>query len=293
MMDPTAKDTGQKDLPLKQIRTFQGDVAEALQKQHESLVSIQRVEHLKKDATQSSGGLTDVSKKRIEFTYLLLGSFLLFMLSATGVWYAYNEYVKKTTTPPIAAPENRFIYSEGELVLNISETSREDFIKTLSSALGGVAEGEVRHVVLKKGILEETELLPTSEFFSILKSRAPGQLVRAFDPLFMLGAYGKSTFLIIKLASFENAFAGILAWEKDLNRDIGPLLATKEISRNIESGTAFIDIIDRNKDARMLSFYDQPTLIYSFLDNNTLIITDNLETLRVVVDRLTKEKLSR
>lgn len=292
MMDPT-KDTESEDVPLKQIRTFQGDVADALEKQHESLVSIQRVEHLKKDTVQSDSKTAEVSKKRIEFTYFLLGSFLLFMLSATGVWYAYNEFVRKTMTPPIAAPANRFIYSEAELVLNISEISREDFIKTLSSALGEVAEGEVRHVVLKKSVLEGTELLPTSEFLGILKSRAPGQLVRAFDELFMLGAYGKSTFLIIRLTSFENAFAGMLAWEKDLNRDIGPLLATAEIARNIEPGTVFTDIIDQNKDARMLSLYDQPTLIYSFLDNNTLIITDNLETLRVVVDRLTKEKLSR
>jgi len=279
--------------PLKQIRTFQGDVAEALEKQHESLVSIQRVEHLKKDSIQSSGKTAEVSKKRIEFTYLLLGSLLLFVLSATGVWYAYNEFVRKTSTPPIAAPANRFIYSEAELVLNISETSREDFIKTLSSALEEVADGEVRHVVLEKSTLEGTELLPTSEFLNILKSRAPGNLIRAFDPLFMLGAYGKSTFLILRLDSFENAFAGMLAWEKDLNRDIGPLLATAEIARNIEPGTIFTDIIDRNKDARILSLYDEVTLIYSFLDNNTLIITDNLETLRVVVDRLTKEKLSR
>ena len=279
--------------PLKQIRTFQGDVAEALEKQHESLVSIQRVEHLKKDSIQSSGKTAEVSKKRIEFTYLLLGSLLLFALSATGVWYAYNEFVRKTSTPPIATPANRFIYSEAELVLNISETSREDFIKTLSSALEEVADGEVRHVVLEKSTLEGTELLPTSEFLNILKSRAPGNLIRAFDPLFMLGAYGKSTFLILRLDSFENAFAGMLAWEKDLNRDIGPLLATAEITRNIEPGTTFTDIIDRNKDARILSLYDEVTLIYSFLDNNTLIITDNLETLRVVVDRLTKEKLSR
>jgi len=279
--------------PLKQIRTFQGDVAEALEKQHESLVSIQRVEHLKKDSIQSSGKTAEVSKKRIEFTYLLLGSLLLFVLSATGVWYAYNEFVRKTSTPPIATPANRFIYSEAELVLNISETSREDFIKTLSSALEEVADGEVRHVVLEKSTLEGTELLPTSEFLNILKSRAPGNLIRALDPLFMLGAYGKSTFLILRLDSFENAFAGMLAWEKDLNRDIGPLLATAEIARNIEPGTIFTDIIDRNKDARILSLYDEVTLIYSFLDNNTLIITDNLETLRVVVDRLTKEKLSR
>lgn len=279
--------------PLKQIRTFQGDVAEALEKQHESLVSIQRVEHLKKESSAPNNTSDAVSKKRIEFTYLLVGAFLLFVLSAVGIWYAYNEFIRKTNTPPTVLPANRFIYSESELALNINNVSRESFVETLSNALEGAEEGEVRHIILKKGISEETELLPISDFLSILKSAAPGNLVRAFDPLFMLGAYGKSTFLIIKLTSFENAFGGMLSWEKDINRDLGPLLATAEIAKNIEPGTVFVDIIDRNKDARALSFYDETVLIYSFLDNNTLIITDSLETLRTIVDRITKEKLSR
>ena len=52
------------DTPLKQIRTFQGDVAEALNRQRESLVSIQRAEYLRKNTTQSSANLSAEKSKR-------------------------------------------------------------------------------------------------------------------------------------------------------------------------------------------------------------------------------------
>ena len=109
----------------------------------------------------------------------------------------------------------------------------------------------------------------------------------------MFGTFGESAFLIIKLASFENAFAGMLMWEKSLSQDIGPLFATAEFLRSVPPETVFTDITDRNKDIRILALGGQPILLYSFLDNNTLIITDSMETLRTLIDRLTQEKLSR
>ena len=61
--------------PLKQIRTFQGDVAEALGKQKESIFSIQQSEQLKR----ASGGTVpeadndaESDKKRKEFILLTL-----------------------------------------------------------------------------------------------------------------------------------------------------------------------------------------------------------------------------
>lgn len=278
--------------PLKQIRTFQGDVAEALQKQRESLVSIQQIEHLKKSSTRSAT-LTPLenSKSRTESFYLLLGSLVLFVLGVVGAWYAYNEFVIKSATPIMTAPANRFVSADVEINLNLGTTSRETLINTLVGAVEGVPARELRHINFA---------LSTNEFLEMLETRAPGSLVRAFDPLFMFGAFGESpamdgasTFLIIKLVSFENAFAGMLAWEKNLSQDIGPLFATAEFSKSMPRGSTFTDITDRNKDVRILALGDQPILLYSFFDNNMLIITDHVETLRTLIDRLTREKLSR
>ncbi|MDO8589869.1 MAG: hypothetical protein Q7R69_01180 [bacterium] len=284
-----------EETPLKQIRTFQGDVAEALQKQQGSLVSIQQAEHLRtRNRLSATDTATEQPNKRKEFVVLLLGSFVLLALSVGGGWYAYNEYVRRSATPITTAPANRFISANTEANIMLAATSRDTLFQTLSDAIKGMASGELRHVVLRKGLTKETAyLFPTSEFLVALESRAPGGLVRAFDPLFMFGASGKSAFLIIKLASFENAFAGMLAWEKNMSQDIGPLFATATLLKDMPPEAVFTDLIDKNKDVRVLALGKEPVLLYSFVDNNMLIITDNIETLRTLVDRLTREKLSR
>ena len=76
-------------------------------------------------------------------------------------------------------------------------------------------------------------------------------------------------------------------------RDIGPLFTTASLLRDTVSPPVFIDITDRNKDVRLLEVGGENVLMYSFFDNNMLIITDNIDTLRILVERLTRAKLSR
>ena len=279
---------------LKQIRTFQGDVAEALQRQQESLVSIQRAEHLKRGPTGSSRDTTSINyKTRKESLLLILGSLLLLILGTGGAWYAYSEFISKISTPIISTPANQFLSVNSEINLDIATSSRSDLINTLSSATLNNPDKELKHVVLRKVTEKDKTLLTTSEFLKILETKASGSLVRAFDPLFMFGAFGQSSFLVIKLSSFENAYAGMLLWEKSLAEDIGPLFTTAPLLKNIPPQSVFTDITDRNKDIRTLALEGEPVLLYSFFDNNMLIITDNIETLRTLIDRLTREKLSR
>jgi len=281
-----------EETPLKQIRTFQGDVAEVLQRERGSLVSIQRAEHLKKNPLHDTS--SENYKNKSESFFLLVGSLLLFTLGMVGVWYAYNAFIKGGATPVTTASANRFIPVDAEINLNFTVTSREALIDILSGAVMDGASKELRHFVFtKEGTSKPSYLFPISEFLERLEVHAPGNLVRAFDPPFMFGALEKSTFLIIKLSSFENAFAGMLAWEKTLSQDIGPLFATSELLRNLPIDSVFTDIVDKNKDIRILMFNDQTVLLYSFFDNNKLIITDNIDTLRILVDRLIQEKLSR
>ncbi|KKR50318.1 MAG: hypothetical protein UT84_C0012G0021 [Candidatus Curtissbacteria bacterium GW2011_GWA1_40_16] len=299
-----------EETPLKQIRTFQGDVAEVLQRERGSLVSIQRAEHLKKNPLHDTssenyknksesffllvGSLSENYKNKSESFFLLVGSLLLFTLGMVGVWYAYNAFIKGGATPVTTASANRFIPVDAEINLNLTATSREALLGILSSAVMGGAPKELRHFIFtKEGASEPSYLFPISEFLEGLEVRAPSNLVRAFDPPFMFGALEESAFLIIKLSSFENAFAGMLAWEKTLGQDIGPLFATSELLRNLPIDSVFTDIVDKNKDVRILMSGDQIVLLYSFFDNNRLIITDNIETLRILIDRLIQEKLSR
>jgi hypothetical protein len=309
-MDPIKVEEGTEEkLPLKQIRTFQGDAAEALRNQQESLVSIQRKEQARKEPLRAPAQpLSPEAKKVREFFMLFMGSLMLFVLGGVGAWYGYNEFVRKTAAPTLTAPANRFLSPNSEIELEVATTSREALTLALKSAVSSVPAGELGHIVLRR-ITYDTEnekpLVLTSEFLEMLQSRAPGSLVRALDPLFMFGALGTqetiasstttgpSPFLIIKLLSFENAYAGMLLWEKSLAEDLGPLFSRAEFLATLSADAPFRDITDRNKDIRMITNGVQPIIAYTFFDNNMLIISDRIETLRTLIERLTREKLSR
>lgn len=284
--------------PLKQIRTFQGDVADALGRQKESLYSIREAERLK----IVSGGsvpqpVSEDPEKRREFLYLLVGSVFFILLGGVGAWYGYRVFVERTAPPVIIAPQSRFIATESEAAVDTGTTTRETFLVRLDAGWSGTGANELKHLVLRQGKEPFSPLTTAAQFLSSLETSAPGSLVRALEPTFMFGALGDSRFLIFKLSSYENAFAGMLAWEETLAKDLGPLFATAPLLKTIPPESVFKDAISRNKDVRLLSATiassTEAALLYSFFDRKALIITDSLETLRVLVDRLTQELLSR
>lgn len=295
-------ETGAGESSLKQIRTFQGDVANALQNQKESLFSIQKTEQLKR----SAGGFVEepaASGGGGKTLMLVLGSLVLVFLGLGGVWLGYGEYIERSSPPVIIAPQNRFIAVQDELEINFASTTEETLVAMIGEKSSEVPEGSITHLVMRQGSWAGAPLATTAEFLNRLNTEAPSTLVRALDPLFMIGAYrapgsnaGESRFVIFKLISFDNAFPGMLAWEKTLPRDIGGIFANSEELKTIEVEPVFKDVISRNKDVRVLSgsgTTTEPVLLYSFFNNKMLIITDSLETLRILMDRLTQELLSR
>lgn len=295
---PPEKPVDQKVGPsLKQIRTYQGDIASALKNQNESLVSIQRSEVEKRGgppAPEPAG--RDRARQRALF--MILGTLILVVLALTGGWLSYKEIIKNNTPPTQSVLPNRFLPASIETNLNITALDRGtliDIIATESSK--DTSQSDITHIVLRDGDGEEAPLVNTAEFLNTIEAGAPSSLVRALNPLFMLGVLGgspQSTFLIMRIESFENTFAGMLAWEATLARDLGPIFYTAPRLRNLGTEPIFTDVISRNKDVRVL--YDtegEVVLLYSFLDNEVLVITDNIETLRTLITRLTTEKLSR
>lgn len=297
--------------PLKQIRTFQGDVASALHKQNESLVSIQRSEHAVKEArkvfaTPKSTEEIAQEKSNKKLIFLLIGSLILIVSSGLIGWYAYNGYVTKTALPIVEPTPNRLLTSGSEVKIDASHLSREAFILGLGvETAKKVVSGAVVQIQLQKQTATTTVLLTTHDLLNLLESRATGSLIRSLNPIFMLGLLGNETvststdqlnhvFLLIKLDSFDNAFPGMLEWEKNMRDDILPLFASPSPLATTSPTALFSDLTIQNKDVRILKdSTDQTVLLYSFFDNNMLIITDNEASLKTIIGKLNAEKLSR
>jgi len=286
--------------PLKQIRTYQGDVANALHTQHESIVSIQRAEVARSatnQETKKSASPEDIEARESSRTGILLslGILILLLLGTGGGYYAYIGYKAKIAVPTAIAIPNAFFGTDTLINFNALTLTRESLIQAVLTEQAKTTGG-IEQIELRKGEGDTANLLYTEGFFAILQTHAPSSLIRAFDPLFMFGTLGtpKHTFLLIKLDSYENAYAGMLEWERDLALDILPLFGNAETVASIPSDTPFVDITIQNKDARILKSPNGKTvLLYSFFDNNMLIIADNEETLKSLMTRLTSEKLTR
>lgn len=300
-MDPTEKST-EENSPLKQIRTYQGDVASAINKQNETLVSIQRAQAQKNAQGFSSGKLKSPEemleeKSKKTAILLLVGMVFLIGLGATGAWYAYKGYKAKTALPTQLITPNKFLITESSTNLDALALNKDSFIQAVQSEWIKEDTSGIKQLQLERGAPENQKLLTTEDFLSLIQSHAPANLIRSFDPLFMFGFIGgkpKHTFLLIKLDSFDNAFPGMIEWEKYLADDTLPLFNSYDVSKSIASQTSFSDITIKNKDARILkSPSGQTVLLYSFYNNNMLILTDNEETLRALLTRLDSEKLSR
>jgi hypothetical protein len=286
--------------PLKQIRTFQGDVAEALKNQNESLVSIQRAEVVKTEAKKikEKKPPDPEARQRFKTVALVAGTLVLLLAAIAGGWYSYTEITRKLEPPYVPPSENRLISVTRTVELNASGMNKSALITAVQAAAGAdLSNSETLHIDLReKSELEDT-YISSQNLLQILGSRAQGGLIRALQPVFMYGVLGgepKSNFLLIRLSSFENAFPGMLAWEKYIIEDIGELFGTRAKLRILPQDSVFEDITTRNKDARVLrDETGRIVFLYSFFDTHTLIITENDESLRTLIGRLGNAELTR
>jgi hypothetical protein len=95
----------------------------------------------------------------------------------------------------------------------------------------------------------------------------------------MIGTYTYDTnspFIILKNTFFQNAFAGMLDWEKNMRNDLLPLITASYPDETAVDGNAdrFEDIIVSNIDTRVLrNKSGKIILAYAFADTNTVIIS--------------------
>ena len=289
---------GDPKSPLKQIRTYQGDVASALEHQNESLASIQKREAVKQEAIQKrTPPKQESSSKPIILVFFI---FIFIALGAAGGYFAYMKFKQQTALPVVVVPANRLIPIREARNINTTDLNREQFINLVreEAARSSSAEqkGEIVQLELRKGEGDAT-LLQTSEFLVLMESRAPGSLVRALDSTFMFGVTQSDIgrpFIFFKLKSYEQAYPGMLEWEENLREDLLPLFISPEELSAISSESRFQDITIANKDARVLKDGAGKTvLLYTFIDNEVLLITDNETSLRTLQNLYSGGKLAR
>ncbi len=257
---------------MKSLRTYQGDVEEAVTKNNYSSSSIFLAEQKRRDQTLINPEQLENKKTKNKF-FLLIGGVLLLLgiITVTSVYYIKSKEqvaLEKQTKALISFSQEKDVLTANltrdKLIANII-SEKQSFSLPVNSVL---------YINTTIGSSTPADI---SLILSILTPNMPPFLERSFDSQYMLGIYSFDTnepFIILTTSDFASSFAGMLKWEENMSFDLGKLFS---IQQNTSTTTRiFTDQSLKNKDLRVLQDVSGKTvLLYSFIDKNTLLITTN------------------
>lgn len=236
---------------------------------------------------------------QVNLTMIVL-SILLLASGALAFYFVYDIY----TRPPVpeAALQEQIIPYNNSMALAGAESQNLGEKISELNFLEGVN-------VIKVSDNSGKEIKTAKKLFEFLDISSPASLERSLRDDYVLGVFYqnglKSNFLIITANDYEVAFSAMLDWEPNMPNDLAFLtyvpapVAASSTPTGAASSTAaaltrakvpaksvfagnFVwkDLIVKNKDTRALANEkNQAQLAYTFLDKNTVLITDNLNVI--------------
>ncbi len=293
----------QSDVIIRNLRTYQGDVADAIKKQNASVLTITLAENRKrvKEETPESIHESSETSKR---TWSVIASVVLVILGigSVGGFYYLQQQAPVAETTPGPAPEDTIVGYNTKKGITTDGADRTKLLTVLNNErkTTEVKPNEIQYLYLNKANTTGLESITTRDLFSILRTKIPPATLRAFDTQFMFGFFRDELvrpFLLVHINSYDNAYDGMLKWESSIVEDIGSLFIVLGDSSDFtttDTSYAFEDETFANKDARVLKNDSGKTVfLYSFLDKDTLLITSNENTLKEMINKRISQKLIR
>ncbi|MFA6897875.1 MAG: hypothetical protein WC250_00520, partial [Candidatus Paceibacterota bacterium] len=235
-------------------------------------------------------------------------SLILVVGGITAIFFAVNSVKPPTTV--IVEEIKTLIPTESQkgIDLNLIDTARLKLILQNEVSNSKIPLGSfLGFYFTQTNASTGKQILPAQQFLKLLVKNIPDSLLRTIsnDFLFGLVSYdGNRPFLILKVDSFQQAYASMLEWEKDLAYDFSDLLAypndtsvaTTTASTNalLFNDQLFSDTVIKNKDVRILRTATGRTrILYSILDQSTILITPSENAFGKVLERLATASLVR
>lgn len=287
-MNPDEKDekhpVEQTGRPIKSLRTYQGDVEEAISKNKFSSTDIFLAEQEKKRTASDLKRImvfnNPETKNKILFT---IGLVLVTLgLVAIGVVY----YLRSNESVIVEQKTKAIIGFTKEKTLLVSATTREKFTNQILAEKNGFSL-PVNSVLYLNTVDANEKPAEIENVLTLLAPKMPGSLSRSFENKYMLGVFSFDTnefFIILTTEDFGLSFSGMLKWEKDMLSDIGKLFAV--LTNASSTSLTFVDQERRNKDLRVLKGENgKILLLYSFIDSKTLLITKNESVFNAILNK--------
>ncbi len=276
-MEPEKKEE-EKNL-IKSLRTYQGDVEEAMQKNRTSSADVFVAEQKRKIAAPREEVPRQSFWRNKTMAIIAILFLLVGVVSIAGVYYLkQNERVTVTKQSKTIIG---FSSEKPVIADNLNKNQLETQIVKEVDAFR-MPPNSILYLNLENSNGETTLV---GNVFQNLFPNSPSQLIRALDSKYMFGVYSFDTnelFIILTVNDYANAYSGMLKWEPEMVSDFSSLFKIK----SGDTDGIFADESLKNKDLRILVDVNKKTILsYSFLDRNTIVITTNENILTSVLGK--------
>ncbi len=311
-----------KNYLQKPIRTYEGDIAELMSQHKTSTASMviaetKKVEQMQKAEAAGIPDKTIVDEEEArpkgggKKIILALVSLILIAGGAYGGYYLYKQSAfalpEQVATKPVAIQS--IIPYDKQNVFMVDGIAEGQFVPRITAELNKNTSGsaQVIELVLGEKSGETSVRVTGSSFIKKAAIEMPSTLARSLTDQWMLGTYNedsgvKTPFLIFTTDFFQNAFAGMLAWEASMPDELADILNFKEKARAGETTASssiasyfsirgkFIDKQIQNRDVReFIGRQDETLFLYSFIDKDTIVFTTTESALKGLLGRVEKE----
>ena len=299
-----------KNLVQKPIRTYEGDIADLLSKNTTSITSIAIAESVKKEKVESLSNSDEEKNKYLKKIIMGLVSLLLVALGISAGFYLYEKSPLSTPAPQQNTPKIQSIVNPDKQVsLFVDSISKEKIINEIYNEIkkNSVGENKIIELILGEKNGESISRITGSSFIKKTGISIPDILLRSLTDRWMLGSYTensgqKTPFIIFTTDFFQNAFSGMLVWEKSMPEDLSLLLnfkdkvkeeqetASSSISSFFNLRGNFIDKEIKNRDVReFVTSKNNMLFLYSFIYRDTLVLTTTESALLEIISRIEKQ----
>jgi hypothetical protein len=244
---------------------------------------------------------------------IVFASIFLIIIGVGGAYYLYLQSPLAPSAPavPKPVPIRGIVSPDIQKILDITGLDQGAARTAIENALLNIGNGNgsiLQIIPVEKGSAGTKNIVSASGFISLFGLPAPDVLSRSLNDQWMIGTYNDAEtaapFIILTDNFFQNAYAGMIAWENTMPDDLVNVFGY-ENKVNQQNGTStltsyfniqgnFKDGIIDNKDVRAFIEPDGTILVmYSFVDNNTIVITTDENALVEIINRLEKQTFIR